>query len=147
MLSKVVTSSIIILLSASLYAYADLLKPESITDKINASSLEILNQSEESIDAQMQSCESDETAVITVYSANGEAQVGIDVKLDGNPVGSLTTHYPEAGPECKTPGSEGIISIVIPAGKHTLDARSLNLVWPTHTFTIKKCQCLVLPLS
>jgi len=147
MLSKVITSSLVLMLSASLYAYADLLKPKSITDKINASSIEILDQSKESIDAKMQSCESDETAVITVYSVTGKAQVGIDVKLDGNPIGSLTTHYPDAGPECRTPGSDGVISIVIPAGKHTLDAKSLNLVWPSYTFTINRCKCLLLPLS
>jgi hypothetical protein len=95
----------------------------------------------------MQSCESDNVAVITIYSKTGKAQIGIDVKLDSSPVGSLTTHFPDAGPDCKTPSSDGIITIVIPAGEHTLEAESINLAWPAHTFSIDKCECLTLPLS
>jgi len=135
------------MLSASHHSYADPLKPESITDRINSSPFDMLNLSRESIDAKMQSCEADKTAVVTIYSVSSKAQVGIDVKLDGSPVGNLTTHFPERGPKCKTPGSDGIITIVIPAGKHTLEAESLNLVWPSHTFNIKQCECLMLPLS
>lgn len=147
MLSRVIMFSLVVLLSVSCHSYADLLKPESISDRISATPFEISNQSKESIDIKMQSCMSDKIGVITIYSVTGKAQVGIDVKLDGNPVGSLTTHHQGAGPECKTPGSEGIITIVIPAGEHTLEAKSLNLVWPAHTFSIKKCECKLLPLS
>lgn len=145
MLSKAITFSLLVLLSASHHSYAGQVK--SISEILNASSAEMLNQSGASIDDRMQSCETDRTAVVTIYSATGKAQVGIDVKLDGGPVGSLTTHFPGRGPACKTPGTEGIITIVIPAGKHTLEAESLNLVWPSHSFTIKKCECLLLPLS
>ncbi|MCG6936860.1 MAG: hypothetical protein LJE83_01630 [Gammaproteobacteria bacterium] len=133
------------MLLASHHSYADQVK--SISAVLNSNSFDIFNQSRESIDAKMQSCKTDKNAVVTIYSATGKAQVGIDVKLDGSPVGNLTTHFPDKGPKCKTPGSAGIITIVIPAGKHTLEAESLNLVWPSHTFTINKCECLVLPLS
>jgi hypothetical protein len=114
---------------------------------INPLAFQKLDQSRESIDADMQSCESDNVAVITIYSKTGKAQIGIDVKIDSSPVGSLKTHFPDAGPDCKTPSSDGIITIVIPAGDHTLEAESINLVWPTHTFSINKCECLTLPLS
>jgi len=145
MLSKAIMFSLFIMLLASHHSYADQVK--SISAVLNSNSFDIFNQSRESIDAKMQSCKTDKNAVATIYSATGKAQVGIDVKLDGSPVGNLTTHFPDKGPKCKTPGSAGIITIVIPAGKHTLEAESLNLVWPGHTFTINKCECLVLPLS
>ena len=144
-LSRVVISSLVILPSASHNIHADQVDP--ISDLMNPLSFQKLNQSRESIDADMQSCESDNTAVITIYSNTGNAQIGIDVKVDGNPVGSLSTHFPDTGPECKTPSSDGIITIVIPAGKHTLEAESINLFWPVHTFKIRKCECLTLPLT
>jgi len=114
---------------------------------MNALSFQKLNQSRESIDADMLSCESDNVAVITIYSITGAAQIGIDVKVDGSPVGSLITHFPDTDPECKTPSSDGVITIVIPAGKHTLEAESINLAWPAYTFSVNKCECLALPLS
>jgi len=144
-LNRAIISSLVLMLSASHGINADQVKPNS--DMMNPLSFQILNQSRESIDADMQSCESDNIAIITIYSKTGKAQVGIDVKVDGSPVGSLMTHFPDTGPECKTPSSDGIITIVIPAGKHTLEAESINLVWPVHTFNINKCECLTLPLS
>ena len=146
MLTRAISFSLVMLLSVSFHSYAEPLRPKSITDKINSTSFEISNQSRESIDAEMQSCKTDKTAVITVYSATGKAQVGIDVKIDGDHIGSLTTHYADARPPCKTPSSNGIITVIIPAGKHTLNAKSLNLIWPDHTFTVEECECLVLPL-
>ena len=146
MLIRILSFSLVMLLSASHLSYAEPLKPKSISDRINSTSFEMINQSRESIDAAMQSCKTDKTAVITVYSVTGKAQVDIDVKLDNNPIGSLTTYYPDGGPECKTLSSKGVITIIIPAGKHTLEAKSLNLVWPDHTFTIQECECMVLPL-
>jgi hypothetical protein len=145
MLSKVIMPAILILLSASHNTHADQVKP--LSDIMNAYSFQKLSQTRESIDTDMQSCELDNIAVVTIYSSTGKAQVGIDVKVDGNPVGSLSTHFPDSGPECKTPSSDGIITIVIPAGKHKLEAESINLIWPAHTFNIKKCECLTLPLS
>ena len=145
MFNKVILPSIALMLSASYNINADQVRP--ISDMINSFSFQQLNQTRESIDADMQSCESDNIAVITIYSKTGEAQTGIDVKVDSNPVGSLATHFPDAGPECKTPSSDGIITIVIPAGKHTLEAESINLSWPVHTFNVEKCECLKLPLS
>jgi hypothetical protein len=133
------------MLPASHYIHADQVKP--ISDMINPYAFQKLSQSAESLENDMQSCESDNIAIVTIYSQTGEAQVGIDVKLDGNPVGSLLTHFPESGPECKTPSSDGVITIVIPAGEHTLEAESVNLVWPAHSFSISKCECLELPLS
>lgn len=145
MLNRAMMSSLVIMLSASHSIHADQVKP--ISDMMNSFAFQKLNQSRESIDADMQSCESDNVAVITIYSKTDKAQIGIDVNLDGSPVGSLTTHFPDTGPECKTPSSDGIITIVIPAGEHTLEAESINLIWPTHTFNVNKCECLALPLS
>ena len=144
-LNRVIISSLVIMLSASHSIHADQVKP--ISDMMNPFAFQMLNQSKESIDADMQSCESDNIAVITIYSKTDKAQIGIDVKVDGNPVGSLTTHFPDTGPVCKTPSSDGIITIVIPDGKHMLEAESINLIWPIHTFNVNKCECLVLPLS
>ncbi len=145
MLSRVIVSCLVILLPASHAIHADQVKP--ISDMMNPYLFQKVDQSRESIDADLQSCESDNTAVVTIFSQTGNAQVGIDVKVDGSPVGSLTTHFPDFGPECKTPSSDGIITIVIPAGTHTLEAESINLVWPVHTFSINRCECLSLPLS
>ena len=145
MLIRSIISSLVLMLSASHDINADQVKP--ISDMMNPLSFQKLNQSRESIDADMQSCESDNIAIITIYSKTGKAQVGIDVKVDGSPVGSLMTHFPDTGPECKMPSSDGIITIVIPAGEHTLEAESINLVWPLYTFSVKKCECLTLPLS
>ena len=144
-LNRVIMSSLVIMLSASHSIDADQVK--SISDIINPFSFQKLNQSRETIDADMQSCESDNIAVITIYSKTDKAQIGIDVKVDGSPAGSLTAHFPDTGPECSTPSSDGIITIVIPAGKHTLEAESINLHWPIHTFSVRKCECLTLPLS
>ena len=145
MLTKALIPGFVLMLSASHIILADQVKP--ISDMLNPFSFQRLNQTSESIDADMQSCESDNVAVITIYSITGKAQIGIDVKVDGSPVGSLTTHFPDAGPICKSPSSDGIITIIIPAGKHTLEAESINLVWPAHTFNVEKCECLSLPLS
>ena len=145
MLNRAMMSSLVIMLSASHSIHADQVKP--ISDMMNSFAFQKLNQSRESIDADFQSCESDNIAVITIYSTTDKAQIGIDVKIDDSPVGSVTTHFPETGPDCKTPSSDGIITIVIPAGEHTLEAESINLIWPTHTFNVNNCECLALPLS
>ena len=145
MFRKFIAFSLTVMLSNSHHAYAGPVKP--VSEMINSASFDMFNTSREAIDAKMQSCESDNTAVVTIYSTTGKAQVGIDVKLDGSPVGSLSTHFPDSGPECKSEGSDGIITIVIPAGKHTLEAESLNLLWPGRTFNIRKCECKLLPLS
>lgn len=145
MLNRVILSSLAFMLSASHNINAGQVKP--IDDLINPLSFQTLNQSRESLDAEMQSCESNNVAVVTIYSTTGAAQVGIDVKIDNSPVGSLTTHFPDAGPDCKTPSSDGVITVVIPAGKHTLDAESINLAWPSYSFEIQKCECRSLPLS
>jgi hypothetical protein len=145
MLSRTIISTTVIMLSASLYIHAGQVKP--ISDMMNPYSFQILNQSRESLDNDMQSCESDNIAVITIYSTTDKAQIEIDVKLDGSPVGSLSSHIPDAYPECMAPSSDGIITLVIPSGQHTLEAESINLVWPSHTFNVKNCECLTLPLS
>ena len=145
MLHKVIAISMTVMLSNSHQAYADQIKP--ISNMINSGSFVMFNTSSKSIDAKMQSCASDETAVVTIYSTTSKAQLEIDVKLDGSPVGSLSNYFPDSAPECKSPDSDGIITIVIPAGKHMLEAESLNLRWPGRTFNIRKCECKLLPLS
>jgi hypothetical protein len=145
MLSKFINFSLVVMLLNCHHSYAEHVKP--VQDILHTGSFDTTGQSREAIDNKMQSCESDDTAVVTIYSTTGKAQVGIDVRLDGSPVGSLTTHFPDTGPACKSAGTNGIITIVLPAGKHTLEAESLNLRWSTHTFDVKKCECKLLPLS
>ena len=145
MLSKVIVILLAVMFSSFHLSYAGQVKP--VSELLNSGSFDTYNPTRESIDAKMQSCESDETAVITIYSTTGKAQVGIDVKLDGSPVGTLTKHYADTGPECKTPGSDGVITIIVPAGEHALEAESLNLLWPVRTFHIRNCECMLLPLS
>ena len=144
-LRRAIMPGFVIILWASLDIHADQVRP--ISDLMNPYAFQKLNQSRESLDSDMQSCESDDTAVVTIYSKTGEAQIGIDIKVDGNPVGSLATHFPDTGPDCQTPSSNGVITLVIPAGNHTLEAESVNLIWPVHTFSVKPCECLALPLS
>lgn len=100
-----------------------------------------------SIEAKAQSCASDDTAIITIYSTNGMAQNEIDVRLNGSPVGSLKTYFPDGEPGCKSPSAEGVITIMVPAGRNTIDADSGNISWPSHVFSVDKCECMVLPLS
>lgn len=120
---------------------------ESITDRLYANSSQTPDQFANSSDVDAQACEVNNTALITVYSENGLAQSVIDVKLDGSPIGSLTSYFPDGTPGCKTPNARGIITLEIPAGTHTLEAVSPNLSWPSQRFTVKKCECMLLPLS
>jgi hypothetical protein len=122
-------------------------KLESAADKLSSHTFAKFKQLDVSHETDTQSCEVDNTAIITVYSTNGMAQNEIDVKLDGSHIGSLTTYFPNEEPSCKTPSAEGIISLMVPAGKHVLEAASSNLNWPGHTFSVEKCVCMVLPLS
>jgi len=125
---------------------AQAVKPKDISKMLDERAMEMVSQSEESAEARVLSCNSDNTAVVTIYTINGDAQVGIDVKIDGRAVGSLTTHYPDEVPSCNTDSSAGVITMVLPAGEHTMDASSLNLYWPTHSFEVEACDCRVLPL-
>ena len=120
---------------------------ESAADKLYSQSFAMFNQFSGSQEIDTQSCHSDDTAVITIYSTNGVAQSEIDVKLDGSPVGTLSTYFPNEQPGCKTPTAEGVITLMVPAGKHTLEADSPNLSWPSHAFSVDRCECMSLPLS
>lgn len=126
---------------------AQALEPKDISDMLDAQAMSMLGPSEDSVETRLQSCHSDNTAVVKIYTTSGNAQVGIDVRIDGQPVGSLTSHYPDDGPSCNTNGLAGVITFVLPAGEHRLDAKSLNLFWPTYTFNVEKCECLILPLQ
>ncbi|MEJ2142187.1 MAG: hypothetical protein P8Y24_07500 [Gammaproteobacteria bacterium] len=145
MTSRVITFSLMVILSATHYAYAGEVK--SITDKIYSNSFEKYNRFGKTDVTDTQSCETDNTGFITVYSITGKAQQGIDITLDGSPIGHLSTYFPDEMPDCQTPSAKGIITIMVPAGEHTLEAISPNLNWPGHTFTVEKCECMVLPLS
>ena len=125
---------------------AQAVEPKDISDMLDERAMSMVGQSDDSAETRMQSCNSDNTAVVTIYTTNGNAQVGIDVRIDGRTVGSLTSHYPDEVPSCNTDGSSGVITLIVPAGEHTLDAKSLNLFWPTHTFEVETCDCRVLPL-
>jgi len=120
---------------------------ESAADKLYSNSFEKINRFGVARDTDMQSCDMDNTALITIYSSNSNAQARIDVKIDGSPVGSLTRFFPDEGPACKTSGAEGVITLLVPAGRHVLEADSHNLIWPSHTFSVDKCECMLLPLS
>lgn len=122
-------------------------QPVSAADQLYSLSLSTTGNSGRSHKIDTQSCATDETAVITIYSTNGRAQSEIDVKLDGSVIGSLTTYFPNGEPGCKTPSAKGVITLQVPAGKHTLEADSPNVNWPSHDFSVEKCQCMVLPLS
>ena len=145
MIRSVIKCSIVITLIVLHPSHAGEVK--SITEQLYSNSFEEYNRFDKSLNAGTQSCDVDNTAFITVYSITGKAQQGIDVMLDGSAIGNLTTYFPDDMPECKTPSTKGIITIVVPAGKHTLEASSPNLTWPSHRFTVEKCECIVLPLS
>lgn len=145
MIYQVMTFSLIAMLSVSPSLYAGELK--SITDKIYSNSFEEYNRFDKTQSTDAQSCDVDNTAFITVYSITGKARHGIDVKLDGSPIGNLSSYFPDEMPECQSPSSKGIITIIVPAGEHTLEAESPNLNWPGHTFSVETCGCMVLPLS
>lgn len=129
----------------ALFQVAD--RVESAADKLYSSSVSMFKQLNISHETETQSCDMDDTAVVTIYSTNGMAQHEIDVKLDGSHIGSLSTYFPNEEPGCKTPSAKGVITIMVPAGEHTLEAVSPNLTWPNHDFSVEKCGCMVLPLS
>ena len=141
--STLYTFAVFSLLSIS---QAQAVEPKDISKMLDERAMEMVGQSGDSAETRTQSCNSDNTAVVTIYTTNGDAQVGIDVKIDGRNVGSLTSHYPDEGPTCNTDGSAGVITFVVPAGEHTMDAKSHNLFWPTYTFEVETCECRLLPL-
>ena len=122
-------------------------KVESAADKLFSMSPGMSRSINLSRESDLQSCHTNDMAMVTIYSTNGMAQSEIDVKLDGSSVGSLKTYYPDGEPGCKTPSARGVITIKLPAGKHTLEADSPNISWPSHNFSVNKCECMVLPLS
>lgn len=141
--SSLCTVALVTLLSIP---QAQAVEPKDISKMLDERAMSMVGQSDDSAEARMQSCNSDNTSVVTIYTTTGKAQVGIDVRIDGRTVGSLTSHYRDEGPSCNTDSSAGVITVVVPAGEHTLDAESLNLFWPTYTFNLEKCECRVLPL-
>lgn len=120
---------------------------ESAADKLYSNTFPMSKQLTVSNKDDMQSCDTDDTAVVTIYSTNGAAQHEINVALDGSHIGSLKTYFPNDEPSCRTPSAEGVITLMVPTGKHTLEAVSSNLTWPSHAFSVEKCVCMVLPLS
>ena len=134
-----------ILVSLLSISPAQAAEPKDISKLLDERAMSMV-LSDDSAETRMQSCHSDNTAVVTIYTTNGNAQVGIDVKVDGRAVGSLTSHYPDEGPSCNTDSSAGVITLVLPAGEHMLDAKSLNLFWPSYPFDVEKCKCRVLAL-
>jgi len=148
MRSKVVALSLIVTLFTILSCFADgRYKVESAADKLYSLSSPVPNRETIKPDMDIHACHVADTATVTIFSTNGMAQSEIEVKLDGSPVGSLKTYYPDGKPGCKTPSARGVITIKLPAGKHTLDAVSPNISWPSHNFSVKTCECMVLPLS
>lgn len=120
---------------------------ESPADKLYSRPLEIFRQSSVSNELDTTSCGTQNTAVITVYTTNGKAQTEIDVMLDGSHIGNLKTYFPNGEPSCSAQSAEGVITLRVPAGKHTLEAVSSNVTWPGHVFSVEKCECRVLPLD
>lgn len=122
---------------------------KSITDNLYSKSTDTPTQLSDpnNTDTDTQSCDLRDTATVTIYSTNGMAQSTIDVKLDGLPIGSLTTYYPSDTPACKATNARGIITINVKEGTHTIEATSPNLNWPRQRFSVNKCSCMLLPLS
>ena len=150
MSSKLAGISLVVLMSAVASSYADGGRSnnvESAADKLFSSSLPMSRSLGISPETDAQSCRTNGTAYVTIYSTNGDAQEEIDVLVDGSPIGSLTTYFPGNGPGCKSPSADGVITIRLPAGAHTLEADSPNVSWPTHNFSVEQCQCMVMPLS
>ena len=145
MLSKKLTLGLLFLLTVTQGICTDTVKP--VDELLIPYSFQKLGQSKESIDKAMSTCEEDNSSAVTIYSKTGKAQVAIDVKLDGSAVGDLRAHYPDKGPLCRTPDSKGVITIIVPAGKHSIEATSLNVFWPSRSFVVKKCECLLLPFE
>ena len=148
--TKLAGVGLVVMMFTFMSSYADEVrtnKVESAADKLFSSSLPMSGSLGVSHDANNLSCRSNDTAVITIYSTNARAQNEIDVRVDGSPIGSLITYFPAGGPGCKTPSAEGVITIMLPAGQHTLEADSPNVSWPSHNFSVEQCQCMVLPLS
>ena len=141
--SSLCTVALVTLLSIP---QAQAVEPKDISKMLDERAMSMVGHSGDAAEARMQSCNSDNTSVVTIYTTNGDAQVDIDVRIDGQAVGSLASHYPDEGPSCNTDGSAGIITLVVPAGEHTMDAKSLNLFWPSYTFEVEACQCRVLAL-
>lgn len=125
---------------------AQAVEPKDISDMLDERAMSMVGQYEDSAEARVQTCNSDNTSVVTIYTISGKAQEGINVRIDGRAVGSLSSHYPDEQPSCNTNSSNGVITIVVSAGEHTLDAESLNLFWPTYSFDVEKCDCRVIPL-
>ena len=147
---KITVFSLIVMMFTLMPSYADdgsRYKVESAADKLYELSSTMSNRTSANQGSDIHACHSNDTATVTIYSKNGMAQSEIDVKLDGSPVGSLTTYFPDGEPGCKAPSARGVITIKLPAGKHTLEADSPNISWPSHNFSVKKCECMVLPLS
>jgi hypothetical protein len=134
-----------VLVSLLFISQAQAVEPKDISDMLDERAMSMV-LSDDSAEARVQSCNSDNTSVVTVYTTTGKAQLGIDVRIDGRTIGSLTSHYPDEGPSCNTDSSAGVITYVVPAGEHTLDAESLNLFWPTYTFEVETCECRLLAL-
>lgn len=121
-------------------------KPEPVADALLSKPFELVTQSADDIAQQMASCASDATGAVTVYVATDRAQVGIDVMVDDAHVANLTSHYPDERPPCMTASSNGLVTMVLPVGEHTMEARSLNLAWPEYRFSIEQCDCVLIPL-
>ena len=150
MSSKLAGVGLVLLMFTYMSSYADgsrTKQVESAADKLFSSSVPMSRSLGINHDTDVQSCQSNDTAVITIYTTNRNAHNEIDVILDGSSVGSLTTYFPDNGPGCKSPNAEGVITIMLPAGNHTLEADSPNVSWPSHKFSVEQCQCMVLPLS
>jgi hypothetical protein len=145
MKTKVLTPALIVLMSVYIPSFAD--QPESIADKLNSSHSGMFKQYNGSRHDDTQLCNQRATGFITVYSTNSTTQGEIDVILDGMPVGSLSSYFPGDGPTCKAANARGVITIIVPEGEHTIRASSSNLNWPGQAFTVKKCSCMLMPLS
>lgn len=145
MMNRVITLSLITMLSTSQISYAE--QVGSAEDDLHYTPYNKFKLKSHPHKIETQSCETDNSSFITVYSKNGLANSSIEVKVDGKPVGNLTSYYPDGDPSCQTLSARGIITIVLPAGKHTLEASSTNLSWPSQKFSVEKCKCALLPLS
>lgn len=152
MKTKLLMLTLLVLMSVCPRSFADRsrttpVQPESIIDKLYSSNSGMFKQYSGSEHDDTQTCNLRDTGFITVYSTNSATQGEIDVNIDGIPVGSLSSYFPDDGPACKAANAKGVITLIVPKGKHTIRASSSNLKWPDQTFIVEKCGCMLMPLS
>ena len=84
-------------------------------------------------------CLEDNTGKLTVYTSN-PSPGAITVYIDGNHAGSLSHYFTGDGPDCGASG-DGVITQVVEAGLHTIEASSSGRTWGPTSVDVDVCRC------